>query len=479
MLLSTLLSSVAVIFILKILYDRIRSPLAHLPGPEISKWTGIVTIFYWFAGKKPNYVHFLHQKYGPVVRVGFEEVDICDIDAVKVIYRARGGFLKSARFYRTLSAVETLFSTTDPAFHSAHRRLLANPISDSSLTRFEPLIADRIRLAVDKMSDEFESRGVIDVFKWWFFMATDVIGELSFGESFRMLDSGEKTQYIVDLQKLGSISPIRTTFPSLVLLASRLPLPIFRKISDIGQRLKGYAQQSIDRYKRVISESDDPKPTLFTKLYNAGKDGLSDIEIRNDAQAYIVAGSDTTAITLTYLVYSVCRDVNIREKLVAEVASLPEGYTDRALRDLPYLNQVIDETLRLHTVVSIGLPRVVPREGANLSGYQLPGGVTVTTQAYSLHRKEDIFSEPYKFNPDRWETPSKQMKDASMPFGGGSRICIGIHLARMELRLATALFFRTFPQAHVSTKEGMAHEDMEMESYFLMSPKGHRCLVEG
>lgn len=58
-------------------------------------------------------------------------------------------------------------------------------------------------------------------------------------------------------------------------------------------------------------------------------------------------------------------------------------------------------------------------------------------------------------------------------------VCIGIHLARMELRLATALFFRTFPQAHVSTKEGMSAEDMEMKSYFLMSPKGHRCLMEG
>lgn len=58
-------------------------------------------------------------------------------------------------------------------------------------------------------------------------------------------------------------------------------------------------------------------------------------------------------------------------------------------------------------------------------------------------------------------------------------VCIGIHLARMELRLATALFFRTFPQAHLSTKEGMSNEDMEMKSFFLMSPKGHRCLVEG
>lgn len=360
-------------------------------------------------------MHSLHQKYGPVVRVSPEEVDICDVDAVKVIHRARGGYLKLARFYRTLSAVETVFSTTDPAFHSAHRRLLANPISDSFLTRFEPLISDRVHLAVNRMSNELESRGVMDVFKWWFYMTTDVIGELSFGESFRMLDSGEvsyqsalaingdtwlipqKNQYITDLQSLGAISPIRTTFPSLVLLAYRLPLPVFRKVSDMSKRLKEYAQQSIDRYKRVIEESDDPKPTLFTKLYNAGKDGMSDVEIRNDAQAYIVAGSDTTAITLTYLVYSVCKDVNVREKLVAEVASLPEGYTDRALRDLPYLNQVIDETLRLHTVVSMGLPRVVPQEGANLSGYQLPGGVAVATQAYSLHRKEDIFPEPYKW----------------------------------------------------------------------------------
>lgn len=158
--------------------------------------------------------------------------------------------------------------------------------------------------------------------------------------------------------------------------------------------MTSYAKQSIERYKRVITESDNPKPTLFTKLYNAGKEGLSDVEIRNEARVYIIAGSDTTAVTLTYLVYAVCRDTSVREKLVAEVASLPENFTDRSLRDLLYLNQVIDETLRLHSSVPTGLPRVVPQEGANLLGYQLPGGVTVATQAYSLHRKEDIFPEP-------------------------------------------------------------------------------------
>lgn len=53
-----------------------------------------------------------------------------------------------------------------------------------------------------------------------------------------------------------------------------------------------------------------------------------------------------------------------------------------------------------------------------------------------------------------------------------------MHLARIELRLATALFFRKFPHAHPSAKEGMAERDMEMKSFFLMTPQGHRCLIE-
>ncbi|KAL5339825.1 cytochrome P450 [Aspergillus crustosus] len=477
---STLLSAVAGILFTTLLYRRVRGPLVHLPGPEISRWTGLVSIFYWFRGQKPNYVHDLHQKYGSIVRVSPDEVDICDLEAVKEIHKTGGRFLKSA-FYQALTppGTENVFSTTDPAFHAAHRRLLATAISDSSLTAFESIIAERIRLTVDKMTGELRSRGAIDIFKWWLFMATDIIGELSFGESFRMLESGDKNQYALDLERTSSLAPIRTTFPSLVRLAGRIPLPLFRSVSDAGKRVGLYAQQSVDRYHRLIEKSgSDTKPTLFTKLYNAGKDGLSNTEIRNEAQAYIVAGSDTTAITLTYLVYAVCQNENIRDRLVEEVNSLPKDFSDRLIRDLPYLNQVINETLRLHTAVPSGLPRAVPPEGATFLGFQLPGGVTVATQSYSVHRKDDIFEDPYSFDPGRWETPTKEMKDAFIPFGRGSRVCIGLHLARMELRLATVFFFRAFPSAKVSRKEGMSAEDMKMKSFFLMAPNGHRCLIE-
>lgn len=275
-----------------------------------------------------------------------------------------------------------------------------------------------------------------------------------------------------------------------------LPLPVFSKVGQANSRLSDYARESVARHKSFIAK--DPlsaRDTLFTKLTSAGEKGLTESETCNEARGYIVAGSDTTAVTLTYLVYAVCRDSRIREKLVAELLELPENFTDRDTRNLPYLTQVIKEALRLHTAVPGALPRTVPEEGAFLAGFSVPGGTVVSTQAYSMHRDASVFPDPLCFKPERWATPTKEMEDASLPFGGGSRsrypvvviihpietddaVCLGIHLAGMELRLATALFFRAFPLARVSTREGMCDDDMEMASFFLMVPRGHRCLVE-
>ncbi|KAJ5401140.1 hypothetical protein N7465_011629 [Penicillium sp. CMV-2018d] len=427
--LPAILASIIGVLCLHFIYNRLNSPLARIPGPAISKWTDLVYIHYWFAGKAPNYVHELHENYGPIVRTGPNRVDICSVDAVKEIHKTNSRFLKSP-WYRTLipNNMENVFSTTDPYFHSSRRRLLASPISDTSLHQHEDLITGRIKMTICKMAEETQIRGATDIFKWWLFMATDIIGELSFGESFRMLEAGEKSQYTLDLEGVSALQPIRTTFPNLVLFGKYLPLPALKRAKE--------------------------------------------------AQGYIVAGSDTTAVTLTYLTYAVCGNRRIRDKLVAEVTALSEPIHDNDIRNLPYLNMVISETLRIYTAVPFGLPRSVPSEGASFNGYFLPSGATVSTQSYSLHRDPTIFPDPYTFNPERWENPTKEMKDISIPFGGGSRICIGLHLARMELRLGSVLYFREFPNAQRSDKEGMSTKDMEMQSFFLMAPKGHRCLIE-
>lgn len=197
------------------------------------------------------------------------------------------------------------------------------------------------------------------------------------------------------MEKLSTFGAVRTTFPFLMKIARYVPLPLFKESAQSGKRLGMYSAQCVERYKDHLSQNpSDPKQTLFTKLFDTEKSGLSTADIRQEAQGYIVAGSDTTAVTMTYLTYSVCSDSRVREKLNAELDSVPDPITDKSLRDLPYLNQVITETLRLYTAVPAGLPRLVPEEGANFNGYHVPGGITVETQSYSLHRDPNVFPEP-------------------------------------------------------------------------------------
>jgi cytochrome P450 len=179
----------------------------------------------------------------------------------------------------------------------------------------------------------------------------------------------------------------------------------------------------MDRYKRL--QEFDPsrvQQTLFTKLFKAeNNDTLSFEELIRNAQSYIIAGSDTTAVTLTYLIWSVCRDAHVKSILVKELQTLPHDFDEQSLRDLPYLDQVINETLRLYSAVSAGLPRVVPPGGAEIGGHWLNEGVTVACQAYSIHRNPEIFPNPEDFSPSRWESTTKAMKSAFMPFGKGPR----------------------------------------------------------
>lgn len=253
----------------------------------------------------------------------------------------------------------------------------------------------------------------------------------------------QKNQYIRDLQGVAAASGIQITFPFLSILSRYIWMPVISGATEINRRLTQYAEQSLKRHYRIIEEEgEESKPTLFSKLYNkAGGDELSFEELRDNAQAYIIAGSDTIvnilpfsasvsnrmvtklsqANTLTYLIWEVCKRPEIKEELLRELQSLPDNYGYADVKHLPYLNQVIEETLRLYPAAPSLLPRVVPLEGVQLAGHYIPAGCTVGAQAWSMHRDPSTFPEPLNYDPSRWQTPTKAMKDAFVPFGGGSR----------------------------------------------------------
>lgn len=362
---------------------------------------------------------------GPVVRVSPNEVDFSDITVTKEAYSVKEVYLKSSFYDKVLPpGTLGLFNVTDVNLHRRYRRLLSNNMSESSLKLMYSAIEANVNLAIQNMRGEMEERGAADVFKWWLFTATDIICELTFGESFRMLEQKTKNQYIADLEGTDAVGALRSTFPRLSYLSQFVPLPIFRRAAGSIRRIRRYAEESLARHAHLeLADPANAKMTLFSKMYKAEEDEkLSFKEMLDNAMTYIVAGSDTTANTLTYLTWAVCKHPDVKAALLKELATLPsDGFGDRELKELPYLNAVIEEALRLYGAAPSSLPRDVPPGGACLAGYWLGEGTAVSSQAYTLHRDPDTFPQPEVFNPSRWEAPTKAMKDAMFAFGGGAR----------------------------------------------------------
>lgn len=129
---------------------------------------------------------------GKVVRISPNEVDFSSVSGAKRVHSFVRPFPK-ARFYDTLNPTNgatNVFSTRDADDHSRHRKLLSSAMSETSLKKMEYIIEQRAALAVQKIGLDIKKDGVADVLKWWLFYSTDVIGELTFGDSFRMLEQG-------------------------------------------------------------------------------------------------------------------------------------------------------------------------------------------------------------------------------------------------------------------------------------------------
>lgn len=157
------------------------------------------------------------------------------------------------------------------------------------------------------------------------------------------------------------------------------------------------------------------------------------------------AGSGTAANTISFLLWAVVRQGTVYERLVQELQdNLPIGEVPayEAVQNLPYLNAVIMEALRLYPTIPGTQPRKVDRAPVEIEGYAVPPGVSspscsprrcaerpktvVGCQNYSIHRFAPVFTNPESFNPDRWlKEDATSLKAAFNGFGSGPRACIG------------------------------------------------------
>ncbi|KAM3068116.1 hypothetical protein ACMFMG_011165 [Clarireedia jacksonii] len=461
-------------FLAKILYRGYLTPLRKVPGPWYARLTHWVLKYHVVTGRRLHYIHSLHLKYGPVVLIAPAEVAVSSLSGFRKIHNFAKPFLKSPWYEAFASGSEGIFAFIDPKKHSTRRKLLSHAMSKSYLkTNWEADVRKKVEVAVQKIRRD-ALQGEADLLKWFTYMATDVMGNLAFGESFNALETEKKTQYIEDLMVIAKMGGIQAEFPTIFTIGEFFRIPFF---NSPNSRMVQYGSIAIKNAKSQSSA----KPTIFRKILAESEKengAISDLEVWKEAGNLIVAGTDTTGITATYLVYNVLKNPYLQKQLETEVETLPEEFTSADVENLKLLNAVIEEALRLFTAAPGSLPRTVPKGGTDIDEYFLPEDITVSTQAYTIHRDPRIFAEPESFQPQRWLSEEAQKEDfkvANHPFGAGPRVCLGLHLARMELLLASALFFKQCKGARIATTQ--TEEAMEMQNYFLIEPVGHKCEI--
>lgn len=174
-----------------------------------------------------------------------------------------------------------------------------------------------------------------------------------------------------------------------------VPLAAVQKVFTATYELEEWGDRAIKNLRRVgKSGSRNIFADFLAEIdKSGGKPGLTERSVRLEAGNFVVAGSDTTAVTITYLIWACLKRPDLQRNLEEEVASV-NSFDDASLARLPLLNAVIEETLRVYGAAPGSLPRAVPPGGATLGRYYLPEKTTVSTQAYSMHRKPEIFHNP-------------------------------------------------------------------------------------
>jgi cytochrome P450 len=174
---------------------------------------------------------------------------------------------------------------------------------------------------------------------------------------------------------------------------------------------------------------------------------LSDTELRDQVMTLLFAGHDTTTSTVSFLFYELARNPDELPALEAErdaVIGDRDPTAAELVSSLPHLDMALDETLRMYPPAWVGPRRSV--EPFELCGQRVPGNAFVNYSSWASHHLPDVWPEPDRFRPERFTPEAKAAlaKGAYVPFGGGSRTCIGMRFGQLEIKAIAAMILRRF-----------------------------------
>jgi len=223
------------------------------------------------------------------------------------------------------------------------------------------------------------------------------------------------------------------------------PLPALIRVKRAVRELDAIVSRII-RERRASGEDTGDLLSMLMVARDEDGSAMTDCQLRDEIMTFLLAGHETTAVSMSWTWYLLSQHPEAAEKLRNELNEKLGGQTPQLedLARLPYTDKVIRESMRLFPP-AWSLARTTAKE-IELDGYRLPVGANVVMSPWIMHRDPRFFERPDEFDPDRWTAQTLQHlpRFAYFPFGGGPRLCIGAAFAMMEANLLLATIAQRF-----------------------------------
>ncbi|KAI1501223.1 cytochrome P450 [Biscogniauxia marginata] len=452
-----ILSLYTIYHIALVIYRIWFHPLSKFPGPKHLAATNLIWMWKsYITGTSQLELKKLHRQYGPIVRISANRLDVDgSIGWAPIFGHQRGGkpeFWKPAGSF--FQGDHHSILTARQETHRRLRRHLSHAFSDSALHEQEDLIMGYVNLLVKRLGEQADAGTPTNIVRWLNFTAFDIIGDLSFGDSFHSLEDNDYHPWILTLfQSIKGEGPnrIAKAYP---LLGALFMKWIYRgEIAKSAQNREYSVTKAKARMELGVEPNGGRRDFMTYLMKTKGNDAqsLSELEILSHSSMFVVAGSETTATALSGLFFYVGRDQKIYEDLANEIRNAFNDETEINMQNtvrLEFLNACLNEVLRVYPPATDPPPRVSP--GGEIEGKYLPPGVLIGISQVATMSNPLNFHEPEAFRPQRWLPPTDPRYDpvfandnhaAFKPFSYGPRDCLGKNLAYAEMRLIMSKIF--------------------------------------
>ncbi|KAF2757731.1 trichodiene oxygenase [Pseudovirgaria hyperparasitica] len=434
-------------------------PLSKFPGHKIVAVSRWYEAYYEIVRKGTYYekIQEFHDQYGPVVRVGPDELHVRDSLFYDELYAKNQRVIRPG-WENRFGNPGAMIATPSHVIHRQRRAVLNPLFSRRSILEFQGIVQQHVRHLVERIHEYRRAGKPVTLSDGFCAVTGDIIMDYAFGFNYNHVGKDNFESFREALMTSGDMGHIGTFFPTFFSLAFSLPAPVIEMMESKMSSLLLFRRNLSDLLDRVIRGNHPHEKryerTVFQEILNSDLPPEEKTKARLTDEAFGIVGAGVTTVAFTLMVgaFHIINNAAIHRTLKQELKSALPG--DDIVPDLlelekiPYLKACIQEAVRLSYGITARNPRQHDRP-MHLHGWTIPAFTTISMTTIDVHHDENIFPDSFKFIPERWlnspRAPDGEALDHYLvSWGKGPRACIGINLAWAELFLTMGSIFRSF-----------------------------------